>query len=902
MIRTGKLANGFTYFIRHNEEPKHRAFMYLVNNVGALLEDDDQRGLAHFMEHMNFNGTRNFPGGELVDFLQRSGLQFGADINAYTGFDETVYQLPIPVDKPGMLAKGLLVMHDWCQYATLDPVKMDKERGVVLEEERLRKGAGDRMEKQYWPMLMNHSRYAARVPIGLDTVIKHFQPVTLRRFYQDWYRPDLQALIIVGDVNADSLEKVVRNQFSDLKNPVHERPRPDYKIALSGRNQFMTVTDPEETVTKAQVIIKHPKLIVRTTGDYRKSIIRILFNQMLRDRYAEAARQVDPPFVQASASIDDFMGNLDSYTVKMVARPGELERGFKASWQLTESVKRYGFTPGELIRAKSVYMSRMEDALNEKDKTPSADYARAYQLYFLKHSVAPGIETEYRLSRELLPGITLADVNGVAGRYIKDSDRDILIQAPARDLPSMPTRTQVENWMADVRREKLAPYRDELADKPLLAALPLPGHVKSETRLDSIGVTGFTLSNGLKVFLKPTAFRADEISFIGFAPGGTSLASDSDYQSVVNAATVIPAGGAGNYNFTQLGKYFAGKKVGVKPFINERYQGISGSASTKDLEAALQLVYAYFTEPKEDTAVFRSIIARSEASIINRANDPDAVFNDTVATVLGDNNFRRTGPSLAKLRRINLDKAYTFFKERFADAGNFTFTFVGNIDTVTVKPLLEKYLGSLPAAKIHEQARDLGIHIPAGRINKVINKGTAARANVLLVYSGKYDFDAHYEVAFQALKETLQIRLIQRLREQESGVYSPGVFISTSKYPQPRFSLYIQFGCAPGNVDKLIAAATDELTKIRLTGPLQSDLDKWRIEDKTAMETDLQTNGFWLSYLTGQLQNCENLGQIKNYVSIRDSVTSLAVKELASMYLNDNNFIRFVLLPEKSLQ
>ena len=897
-VRTGKLANGFTYYIRHNEEPKNRVIMYLVNKAGSVLEDDDQRGLAHFMEHMSFNGTKHFPHNELVDYLQKAGVRFGADINAYTSFDETVYELPIPSDKPELLKGGLEIMRDWAHEALLDPGEIDKERGVVLEEKRLGKGAGERMQRQYWPVILNNSRYAVRIPIGLDTILDNFKRPVIARFYHDWYRPDLQALIIVGDINADQIEAAIKQQFADLKNPVHEKVRPKYTVPLTGKNQFIAVTDKEMTSTEAEIMIKHKAPELKTAADYRIALVQGLFDQMLSERYAELQRKADPPFINGGAGISGFMGGLDAYDATVSAKPGELEKGLKAVWRETERLKRFGFTATELERAKTAYMNEMESAVKEKGKTNSGSYVSEYQAYFLTNNAAPGIDKEYQLTKDDLPGITLTDVNSLATSYITNTNRDILILAPEKDKSSLPDEAIVNSWLKAVDEETLTPYKDEVSSQALLSTMPTPGKIKSEEQNKELNITTITLSNGVKVLLKPTDFKNDQIIFSGFAPGGTSLYSDADYQSAVNAAGIIAANGAGNYNTGELSKYLEGKELSVSPFINERFEGVNGGSTPKDLETALQMVYAYFTEPRKDTAIFKGIIARSMAGLVNRSSDPNSVFSDTVSAVMGNHNIRRTGPSLEKLSQIDLDKAYQVYKERFADAGNFTFTFVGSIDTNTIKPLLEKYLGALPATGQHEQAKDLGIHPPAGIIEKTVYKGSEPKATVYLVYTGKYDYSPENNVTMDAMKEALEIRLLQRLREDESGVYSPGVQENTSLQPQQRYSFLIHFGCAPQNVEKLIASTLDEINKLKTDGPLQENIDKWRAEDKTSFEPQLKTNSFWLGYLGGQLQNGLDLDQVNHYNSLLDTVKPGDVKTLAGKYLSGDNYIRLVLMPE----
>lgn len=900
-VHTGKLANGFTYYIRHNGEPKNRVYMYIVNKAGSILEDEDQRGLAHFTEHMSFNGTVNFPHNELVNYLQKAGIRFGADINAYTSFDETVYQLPLPADNPEILAKGIQIMHDWAQSAMLDASEINKERGVVLEEKRLGKGAAERMQRNIWPVVFNHSRYAGRIPIGLDTVLNNFKRSEVARFYHDWYRPDLQALIIVGDINADSLETIVKARFSDLKNPQNEKARTNFNVPLTGQNQFIVVTDKEMTSTTAEVIIKHPLSPLKTIADYRVALSQNLFNQMLANRYEELTRQSDPPFVAAGGNISEFIGGLASFDAQVDAKPGKLEQGFKALWRETERVKRFGFTQTELTRAKQSYLNAMEVALQEKDKTNSESFVKEYQEYFLKAIAAPGIIAENNLTKVAIPGITLAEVNQLAADYIKNTDRDIVIEAPEKDKASLPNEAIVNDWLTDIGKENLQPYQDEVSNQPLLSSRPVAGKIVAEKKAGSIGATMLTLSNGLKIWLKPTAFKNDEIIFSGFAPGGTSLSSDADYQSAASAGKLISACGAGNYSTSQLEKYLEGKQLSVRPFITDRSQGVNGSSTVKDLETALQMVYAYFTEPRKDSVIFRGVIERGMAALSTRSNDPNNVFNDTVSAVLSNYNDRRTAPSVEKFKQIELDNAFSIYKQRFADASNFTFTFVGNVDTSAIKPLLEKYLGALPTTRLNEQPRDLGIHIPGGRIEKKVYKGSEPKSTVLLIFSGLFDFSQENNLKLDALKETLEIRLLERLREDESGVYSPAVFEQTTKLPHQRYSLMVQFGCAPQNVDKLIVSTLDEIDKLRKNGPSQQNLDKWRAEEEASTQTELKTNKFWLDYISGQIANHENIDQIIHFSTAITKVSVGDLKAMANRYLSGKNYIRLVLMPVESL-
>ncbi|MBC8053545.1 MAG: insulinase family protein [Sphingobacteriaceae bacterium] len=898
-IKTGKLPNGFSYYIRRNTEPKNRAQLYLAVKVGSILENDDQRGLAHFMEHMSFNGTKNFPKNKLVDYLQKSGIRFGADLNAYTSFDQTVYQLPIPTDDRELFKNGMQIMRDWAQDASLDAGEIEKERGVVLEEKRLGKGAGERMQNKYLPMLLNSSRYSNRLPIGTEEVLKGFKHETLMQFYKDWYRPDLQALIVVGDVNVKEVEQMIKAKFSDLKKSAKPRPRTEYSIPLLNKNQFISVTDKEFPYTVAQIMIKHPETKLTTTNDMRNSTIRQLYNQMLGARFSEMMKQASPPFLQAGASIGGFLAGLDVASTVVYAKPGELEQGLKAALAETERVKLFGFTQTELDRAKQSYLTSMEAAFKEKDKTSSQNYVQEYVRLFLDGEASPGITYEYNFAKDVTPGISLAEVNALAKRYLVDTNRDVLIMAPEKDAGTLPAEATVNKWISEAKSGKLTAYVDQVSDKPLLAAKPAPGKVVSETKIDEIGVTELRLSNGVKVILKPTDFKNDEIAFSAFSPGGTSLYPDADFQSASYASTIVTRGGVGEFNSIQLPKLLTGKRVSVNPYISERTEGISGSAAPKDLETALQLTYLYFTAPRKDAEMFQAMVAQTKGVLANRSSDPNSVFSDTVSAVLGNYNIRRTGPSLAKLEQVNLDKAFNVYKERFADAGDFTFTFVGSFKNEEIKPLLEQYLGTLPSNQRIESAKDLGIVTPAGKIEKTVYKGQESKATVRLVFTGDYTYNEDTNNQLDALGEVLQIKLIERLREEESGVYSPGARMSYSKYPHNRYSFTVSFGCAPENIDKLVAATLDEIGKVKASGAQAGDIEKFVAEERRSTETQLKQNGFWIGYLSGQYQNNESPAQVLTYLESLKKLTPAALKEAANKYLSGNNFIKLVLLPEK---
>ena len=895
----GKLPNGLTYYIRKNTEPKNRAELYLVNKVGSVLETDPQQGLAHFTEHMAFNGTRDFPKNELVNYLQKAGVKFGADLNAYTSFDETVYQLPLPTDSVKVFEKGFDILADWAGHVSFDTKEIDDERGVVLEEERLRgKNAQERLQHQVLPALLNNSRYAERLPIGKEDILKTFKPETIKSFYHDWYRPDLQAVIAVGDFDPKRVEQLIKDNFSDLKNPANEKLRTKYSIAPATGTVVKIATDKEYPYTLAEIVVRHPETKVQTKAEYVESMRVQLFNAMLNQRLGELTQKADPPFLFGRASYGGFLGHQDAFTSIAVAKPGELEKAVKAVVAETERAHKFGFTQTELDRAKQDALTQMENGYKERDKTKSVNFVREYQQNFLEGDAIPGITYEYNFFKDHLDQIKLSEINALAGKYISDKDRVVIVEAPDKEKDKLPDEKTLLGWISSAGKDVTA-YVDNVSNKPLLAKEPAPGKIVSEKKDTAISTTTITLSNGVKVILKPTTFKNDQILINGYHFGGTSLASDEDFTSANMAASVIGNSGIADFNEIQLDKMLSGKNVHISPFISETTEGVNGSSSPKDLETAIQLLYLYFTQPRKDADIWQSTITQTKSVLANRSLDPSSVFQDTVAATLSNHNFRRMVPSTERLNSASLDKAYSFYKERFADANGFTFVLVGSFDADRIKPLLEKYLGGLPSNNRDETYKNLGIHIPAGQLAKEVYKGIGDKSSVQLVFSGEYDYNEDNNLQVDALNEVLNIKLIERLREKEGGVYAPGVRASYTKLPNSRYSIVVSFGCAPANVQKLIAATMEEIGKIKQNGPEAVDVQKFIAEDTRSTEVQLKENAFWLARLSSASQNQTDPATILHYIPDLSKATIQTVKDAANKYLSGDNLIKLILLPEK---
>lgn len=901
-VKVGKLANGLTYYIRKNAEPKNRAELRLVIRAGSVLETDDQQGLAHFMEHMEFNGTKNFPKNELVNFLQSSGVRFGADLNAYTGFDETVYQLPVPTDSANVFTNAFQILEDWAHNATIDPAEVDKERGVILEERRLGRGAGQRMRDQYFPLLLNNSQYAKRLPIGTEQVLTTFKPGTLQQFYKDWYRPDLMAVIAVGDFDIKQVEGIIRKKFGRIPVVNDPKPRVQYDIPSHKDTKVIVVTDPEQPNTVIQVIYKRPEIKEKTLNDLRESIKRGLFNAMLGNRIQELTQRADPPFLGGYSNYSDFLGNLDAFTSIAIAKEGNVERAIRAVLDENARVKQFGFTPTELARAKQEFMTGVEQAYSERNKTRSVNYVNEYVQNFTDKAPYTSIDFYYNFLKKEQNGIKLAEVNALVDQFIHNANRAVIVMAPEKDKAKLPTVAQILSYVDDAGKG-LTAYDDKTLNSPLLAKEPTGSPVVNEKQIKDIGVTEWTLKNGVRVVLKPTDFKNDQILFSASSFGGTSLYDLNDFQSARFSSTLTAMGGTGEYNQIQLGKFLSGKQVSVYPFVGELSEGLNGSAAPKDLETAMQLLYSYFTQPRKDADVVKGFLSNQRSALQNQISTPtpQRVFQDTVTVTLGNGNPRRQPLKPDDLDKIDLDRALKIYQERFANASDFTFYFVGNFKEEQIKPLVEKYLGGLPATDKAEKFNDLGIRAPKGQVSKTVYRGIDPKASVQLIYSGDITWSPETATQLDALAEVLEIKLIEKLREEESGVYGVGANAAYAKYPVPRYTFRVNFGCAPENVEKLIAKTQELMNDLKQKGALPADIAKFKAETRRESEVQLKDNQFWLSYLQNQYYNGDAPDEVLHENEQLAKVTVDSTKAAANQYFG-SNYIRLVLMPEKKVE
>lgn len=902
-VKIGKLDNGLTYYIRQNPKPEDKVELRLVVNAGSILEDEDQLGLAHFMEHMCFNGTANFEKNELVDYLQSIGVQFGAHLNAYTSFDETVYILPIPSDDPEKLEKGFQIIEDWAHNALLEAKDIDEERGVVLEEYRLRQGADDRMLKNYLPKVLNGSRYVDRMPIGTKESLETFDHESIRRFYKDWYRPNLMAVIAVGDAEVAVLEEKIKAHFGGLKNPENEKERLEFDVPNHDETLIAIETDKEAAFSRVQILYKDLDQAKQdeTLEDYRHSMVESLFSQMINNRLDELRNSENPPFVFGyTYHGGTWARTKEAYqSFASTSESGQLT-ALKALLEENERVKRFGFTQGELNRAKVDILARLEKSFNDKDKTESNRLVGEYIRNFLENEPIPGIEWEYNFQKMVMPSIQLDEVNALIKEYLKESNRVVVLTGPEKDGLETPTEDQVKAILEAVEKEDLQPYEDkEVAASLITEALPAPGKVESSISNETLGTTTVTLSNGATITYKKTDFKNDEILFSAFSYGGFSLYSDEDYKATVFANGGLPEAGVNNFSKTDMDKVLTGKIVSVSPSIGSYSEGFSGSASPKNLEELFQLTYLYFTALNKDQEAFNSFINKQKAFLGNILANPQIYFQIELGKFLNGDNPRYVGfPTPEEFEKADYNLAYEKYQERFRDAGDFHFYFVGNIDENELIDYATKYIGALSSTNSNENYVVREFRPLSGSHEKIIEKGKDPKSTVRIIYQGETDYNGEEALALKSLGEALTIKLVEKLREEEGGVYGVGANGSMNKIPYGWYNLTINFPCGPENVEKLKAAALNQVEALVNNGPSDEDLAKVKEALLLNRKDDLKENRFWLNFLKDSDYNNEDPAKVLSYETRVNSLTKDDLKRVAQKYLT-KGYITAIHNPEQ---
>ncbi|MGA2296807.1 MAG: insulinase family protein [FCB group bacterium] len=899
-IIKGQLPNGLTYYIKENKKPENRAEFMMVTKIGSVLEDDDQKGLAHFCEHIAFEGTKAFPKNDLTSYLESIGMRWGADLNAFTNFDQTVYFFQLPMDDKEKFEKGFNILLEWAHNVSYADSAIDKERGVVVEEWRLGRGADDRIAKKHDPKIYYNSRYAEREVIGDTSVLLHCNYEALKRFYKDWYRPDLMAIVAVGDFNKFEIEKKIKEHFSILQNPANERERTWYNMPVNQKTLVSCASDKELSFPRITIYSKLPGRKRGDFEDYRAKIKSELFGTMLSNRLGEIIRKPESPLsFYAYAYEGDFEGKSRVFTMFSGAKGESLKQA--SDLLLTEGyrVLKHGFTKTELERTKKDLMRNIENMYAEKDKTESDNFTWEYISNFLNDDAIPGITYNVELYKKFLPDITLDEVNSLATEFIKKENTVITISATEKEGMTLPKEDVIIASLDSISKSILEPYIDLVNEEPLIKKKLTMGKIEKETKIDELGVTEWVLNNGVKVIIKPTNFKNDEVLFDSYSPGGTSLLHDSDFINGSMMTNVIKQSGIGDMNETQLEKRLEGKIVNVTPVISDLWEGIQGECSPEDMETMFQLIYLYFNEAKVDNEALNAVMSQFASYIKSRQNNPENNFWDSVQVVSTNRHFRTRPWTEEFLQQINPIKIQDLYYQRFGEAGDFTFFFVGNLEINKFKEFVLTYLANLPTQNRKENWKDDGITYPKGHVEKEIKKGIEKKSYVYFVIENNFEWNEQNRFNLEALKEILDIKLTETLRQKKGEVYGVWVRENPIHYPKDKYIFSIYFGCSPDNIEGLTKMVMDEFKAIKEKKLDESYLTKVKEIMKRELEVNLKDNRFWLESLYNSYQNYDDPGIIIKKSELIDKLTLDDIQKSANLWLNTENFMKFVLVPEK---
>ena len=898
-ITKGMLANGLTYYIKYNAKPEKRAELRLAVNAGSILEDKDQLGLAHFTEHMAFNGTEHFKKHELVDYLESVGMKFGPEINAYTSFDETVYQLQIPTDSLDIMEKSFLVLRDWANGVSFDDDEIDKERGVVIEEWRLGRNADTRMLDKQFPILFHGSRYAKRIPIGKKEILESFNHDVLRRFYHDWYRPELMAVIAVGDFDVNFIKQLINKNFANIPLPQNPRPRVFYPVPEHNETLYAIASDSEATRSTVGIYYKLPTHEERTVQDYRQNMIERVYHNMFNQRLSELTREENPPFMAAFSGKMRYVRTGEFYILLALVKDNGIPLGLETLLREAIRVEKFGFTSTELEREKKSVLRSMEQIYRERDKTDSQAFAEEYIRNFLQDEPIPGIEYEYKVFQEFVPGIKLEEVNALAKEWLSDKSRVVMANSPEKKGMVIPSKSELEAVLEKVSGEKITAYVDDILNVPLVENPPKSQPVVSERYFKDLDVSEWKLANGITVVLKPTDFKNDEILFSATSPGGYSLVPDSNLVAAETATSVITQSGIGEFKEDQLTKLLADEVVRVSPYIGQLTEGFSGRVSPQDKETLFQLIYLYFVAPRKDSTVFASVKSRLEGYYQNRSASPEAAYRDTITAVITQNDPRFKPWTVATFQEMNLNKSVQIYMNRFADASDFIFFFVGNFELNVMKPLVETYLGGLPDLNREEKWSNKTYEYPQGIIEKKVYRGKEPKSLNTIIITGPYQWSRLHRYHANAMLSVLRIKLRERIREDLGGTYGVRVRVNFSHYPVERYKINIEYGADPNRVEELIKEVYIQIDSLTQFGTTDKYLEKVKESQLRDYETNMKENDFWLNNLEFKYFHHEDPYDIINYTNMVENLTLDDIQTAARQYLNRRNLVWVVLYPEE---
>ena len=902
-VTTGTLDNGLTYFIRANSEPENRAFLRLVVNVGSLAEEADEQGVAHFLEHMAFNGTENFEKGELVERLEAIGMRLGTGLNARTSFDETVYMLSVPTDVPEHVETAMQILEDWAGAITLDPAEIELERGVVLEEWRSGQGSGSRIRDQHLPVLYADSRYAERLPIGSAESIAAIDREALLGFYRRWYRPELMAVVAVGDFDVARIERLIRQHFSGLEPSPSDAPqRVAYDVPSRDAPAYSIATDPERPTATVEVVhLLPPPDNDLTVADSRRRLVEQLYVSLLSARFQEISREPEAPFVSAFAQIGRPIRPTLAYSLQAAVLESGISAGLSALVAESQRVERFGFTATELERGKTALLRATERRNASRESRPSTVFAERYTQAFLMSRPVPSIDYEGALVERFVPEIALEEVNAIGRRWVDDASRVVMVTAPEKQGLAVPDEAALAALIRTAAEAELTPYVDEGAGDALLDEPPIRAAVVAERTRDA-GIIEWDLANGIRVVVKPTDFNQDQVVFRGVFSGGGSLVEDDELVAAQTAVPLISASGLGDHDVTTLQKLLTGKAAVAQATLSEYDAGVAGQASPKDLQTLFELIHLRFTAPRADPNAFAAIQNQMRLGLVNRDSNPAVALNDTFNRLMTQDHPRTQPLTIASLEHMSLERSLAVYRERFSNPAGATFVFVGAFAVDAIRPLVEQYIGSLPTSGEPQQWRDRGIRPPQGKVEETVRKGIEPRAQTRIAFPSSIDMDdIRQSMTFRAAGALLQNRLRDAVREQLGGTYNVGVRTPMSFVPVENATLIIEFGSDPQRADELTQRIFAEIASLQTEGPTADNVSTMREGMLRQHETNSRQNGAWLAALSASYQFEQNPGPASFLAvpAIVESLTPAIIRETLARHANMENYVRVTLLPEQ---
>lgn len=899
-VKIGKLENGLTYFIKHNAKPENRAELALVVDAGSVDEDDDQRGFAHFAEHMAFNGTKNFPKHKLIEYMESIGMSFGADVNAYTSFDETVYTLTVPMDNEEYINNALLVMHDWAGYILDENEEIENERGVIFEEKRSRLGSQTRIMNQVFPLLAEGSKYAERMIIGEDDIILKGECDALRRFRNDWYHPDLQALVVVGDFDVDKMENKIKQIFSAIPKNKNPRLKEHFEIPVMDSTRAIVVTDIEQQLP----VIMHTYIAksnsVKTEEDLKMSYTERIFYFAFNERLRELSMDINTPFLQAGGSSQGLMGGNKMATLYVVPKDKKINESYSVLLEEAERLARYGITKGEFNRAITAYLQSIENSYNSRSDIKSKSLLQEYVNFYLNGDISMSSEDYYQIAKKLVSTIAIDDINSLIRKTLGNKNQIIVLQAPEKEKDSLPSTSQLMELYNNVQKKEIENVVEEELDLNLIEKLPNSGKVVQEQFDENYNITRWELQNGVKVILKPCDFEKNEISMSAFSQGGLSLYDIKDLPSAENAVGLVSMSGVGGFNPIQLRKILTGKSVSVRPSIRGLYEGISGSCISNDFETMMQLSWLYFTKPNKDKAAYDRLLTYKRESLKNIDADLKGIFNDSINYIFSDYHPRVTSYSKEEyIDQINFEKAYSVYNERFADAKDFTFVFVGDFEVEDIKPYIELYLGSLASSNAQEKYVDHKIRTPKGIVEKSFELGKENKTNFYLSFNSELKYTVKNRILITAVAQLLSESLLKNIREEKGGAYSLGASPYITNKPSTKSGITISFPCSPDRVNELKEAIFSETEKIVNNEFNDESLHNVKEILLRRREVNEKSNSFWKNIIVKSEKDNVKLENLLLYNDIVNDISRKDIVKCAKEVLDNKQYIFVYTLPVK---